>query len=473
MRNLFVSISRNPISLGGAALATTSAILILTLFGLDLVGFHGGPYLGILAFLVFPGVFIGGLLLIPVGVVIERRRERRAADRGEPPARYPIIDINQTKTRKTVLIFLAASALNLVILTMATFKGVEVMESTAFCGTTCHSVMAPEFTTYQHSPHARVKCVSCHIGPGADWFVKSKLSGAWQVISTTFELYPKPIPTPVHNLRPARETCEQCHWPTKFVGDRLKVLTRYSEDEENTELQTVLLLRVGGLQGRDSHGIHWHVDPGNRIRYRADERRENIYDVELLLEDGTVKTFRAGDPPAEGEEGEDDTDWRTMDCVDCHNRPSHIYRLPQSALDGVLAEGDIDRTLPYIRREGLAALQVEYDSHEAARRGIADQIGAFYADGYPEVVSSRADVVNEAARVLGDIYCQNVFPAMNITWGVYPNHIGHQETPGCFRCHDDEHETPLGEVISSDCDTCHTLLAMEEEDPDILRQLKP
>jgi hypothetical protein len=366
---------------------------------------------------------------------------------------------------------------NVVILGTASYKGVEVMDSTAFCGATCHSVMTPEYTAYRRSPHARVKCVACHIGPGADWFVKSKLSGAWQVVATAFDLYPRPIPTPIHNLRPARETCEQCHWPTKFVGDRLKVITHYSDDEANTGLKTVLLMRVGGVEGRKSQGIHWHVDPAIRIRYLSDESREHIHEVELTRADGTVLTFtRPGEKdgvPAEGEAAESPQGWRVMDCVDCHNRPTHIYRMPEDAIDAAIEQGRIDRSLPYVRREGLKLLREDYASHEEARRSIADRLGAFYSEQYPQLAADGREKIEQASRVLGDLFCTNVFPSMKVEWGTYPSHIGHMNDPGCFRCHDDELQASDGQTVPQDCDTCHTLLAMEEKSPEVLKTLQP
>jgi hypothetical protein len=330
--------------------------------------------------------------------------------------------------------------------------------------------MLPEHTAYQRSPHSRVKCVSCHIGPGADWFVKSKLSGAWQVVSVAFDLYPRPIPTPVENLRPARETCEQCHWPTKFVGDRLKVLTRYQEDAASTETQTVLLLRVGGIQGRRSHGIHWHVDPANRIRYRADARRETIHEVELTSADGRTKVFRLPGAPA-AESGSEV--WRTMDCIDCHNRPTHVYYSAKAEVDHALETGQLSRDLPFIRREGRRVIEAGYASRDEARTGVAEAIATYYRDAHPEIAASAGREIEQAGRVLGDLQAANVFPEMKVTWGTYPNHIGHTDSPGCFRCHDGEHATEEGETISQDCETCHTLLAMEEERPEILETLRP
>jgi hypothetical protein len=468
MRKFFVALTRHPLSLIGTALVTASAVLIVTLVTLEIFGLEGSPYIGILAFLVLPALFVLGLVLIPIGVIRERRRARIAEERGEAPPGFPVIDLNSDSTRKKMLVFLLLTAVNVVILATATYKGVEFMESTTFCGQACHSVMSPQYAAYGRSPHARVACVSCHIGPGADWFVKSKLSGSWQVISVMFDLYPRPIPTPVKSLRPARETCEQCHWPTKFIGDRLAVRTHYGSDEENTELKTIILLRVGGVQGRTSHGIHWHVDPGINIRYRANESREEIYDVEMTLPDGTVKLFRAGGTPEEGV-----GDWRVMDCIDCHNRPSHTYRSPEQEVDEAIQDGSIPRSLPYVRREAVRALQAEYDSHAAARSGVSSALSEFYSENYPEIVPSQADQIDDAARTVGDIYSWNVFPQMNVSWGTYPNHIGHETAPGCFRCHDDLHEAEDGEVISQDCETCHTLLAIEEEDPAVLAELKP
>jgi hypothetical protein len=327
--------------------------------------------------------------------------------------------------------------------------------------------MHPEHTVYKRSPHARVRCVDCHIGPGADWFVKSKLSGAWQVVSVNLDLYPKPIPTPIHDLRPARETCEQCHWPAKFVGDKLRVFTHYEEDEANTELKSVLLLRVGGIQGREAHGIHWHVDPGNRIRYRSDERRTTIYEIELTTPEEGTKVFRKGELP------EDAGAWRTMDCIDCHNRPTHVYRTPEQEIDDALRLGRIARSLPWVRREGLKALRGAYPSHAAAREGMLVALESYYREQHPEVASGSAELIRQAATALGEIYATNVFPEMNVTWGTYPDFIGHQYYDGCFRCHDDEHVTAEGEAISQDCFTCHTLLAMEEENPAILADLQP
>ena len=463
MKTFFAALIRHPLSLVGTAIASAASILFLVFFTLDLMGFHGHPYFGILAYLIVPGLFVLGLALIPIGIHRARKRSLGAT--------FPIYDFNQTSVRRRFLIFSTLTVVNVVIVAVASYKGVETMDTTEFCGETCHSVMAPEYAAYQRGAHASVNCVDCHIGPGADWFVKSKLSGSWQVVSVALDLYPRPIPSPVHNLRPARETCEQCHWPEKFVGDRLKVISRFDEDEANTPLKTVLLMRVGGISGRESQGIHWHVDPENTIRYRSDETREEIYEVELLRGGEVVNRWFA--PGAEENEGGGEGTWRTMDCVDCHNRPSHTFRLADVEVDRALEFGRITSDLPFVRREGLRLLQADYADADAAQTAIRDGLAAFYRDQYPEVARDRAADVEAAAAALWEAWSANVFPQMDVTWGTYPNHIGHEQTPGCFRCHDDEHSTAAGEVISQDCDTCHSLLAMEEEDPEILQTLSP
>jgi hypothetical protein len=340
------------------------------------------------------------------------------------------------------------------------------MDSTEFCGQACHSVMAPEYTAFQRSPHASVQCVNCHIGPGANWFVKSKLSGTWQLVAVTFNLYPQPIGTPVQNLRPARETCEQCHWPTKFVGDRLKVIPGYADDETSSEQKSVLLMRVGGKQGSVSRGIHWHVDPGVRIRYLADEKRETVYEIEMTGPKGEARRYKGeGSAPAGAA-------WRTMDCVDCHNRPSHTFRMPVEEVDMAMSDGRLPRDLPFLHRESIRLLKASYPSQEAARQQIAAGLQAFYAKQYPAVAASRGPAIRDAAAVLGTLYSSNVFPSMKIGWGTYPNHIGHENSPGCFRCHDDAHKTADGRTISQDCSLCHGLLAVQEKDPAILRSLQ-
>ena len=461
----FASITRNALSLAGTALALASLVLIISLVVIQLLGYEGGPYLGIVVFLVLPALAIIGLIMIPVGSLLWRRKVRKTPEGQDIPP-FPVFDLNDKKTQKWALIFVGITIVNVVILSGATFKGIHYMESVEFCGLACHSVMEPEHTAHARSPHSRVACADCHIGPGADWFVKSKLDGAWQLVSVNLGLYPKPIPTPLHDLRPARDTCEQCHWPTKFVGDKLRIIKHYDEDEASTELTTALLLKVGGTGYNGSHGIHWHVDPDHEIRYRSDETREEIYEVEFTANDGSTKHFADRRAP------EDGGVWRVMDCVDCHNRPTHIYGSPGQEVDKAIGDGLIDRSLPFAKREAMRVIQQQYPSHEEARAVISEQFTKFYADNYPELAASDADTIATAAAALGDIYAVNVFPTMNLWWDTYPNHIGHTQSAGCERCHTRGMRTSEREEIPNDCDTCHVVLAEGEQDPDWLSVLE-
>jgi hypothetical protein len=464
-KDFLASITHNVISLIGTALAVASLVLMACLFAMEQFGFEGGPYIGILTYLILPMIFVVGLLLIPIGALLYRRKVRRM--RGdETIAAMPVFDLNKPATQRWTLIFLGATMLNIVILASATYKGVHYMESVEFCGLACHTVMEPEHTAHQRSPHSRVACAECHIGPGADWFVKSKLDGAWQLVAVAFDLYPTPIPTPLHDLRPARDTCEQCHWPTKHVGDKLKVIKHYKEDEANTELTTALVMKVGGTDGTGSVGIHWHVDPNVSVRYRSDESREEIYEVELTRADGTVVNYADRKAP------EDGGLWRTMDCVDCHNRPSHIYKPAHVEVDRVMNEGRIDRSLPWIKREAVRIVDAQYDSHETAREGIREELQAYYRENYPDVAADKADAIDAAAEALGDIYSVNVFPQMNVWWDTYPNHIGHEQSDGCTRCHNRKMRTEDREHIRNECDMCHLVLAEEEEGTDLLTMLQ-
>ncbi len=469
VRSFISVIARHWLSLVGAILAVSAVLVLLMLIVMQFTGFEGGPYLGLLTYVALPMLFLLGLLMIPLGAWRHRKIEARARAHHEavPPA-LPVIDLNNDRTRGIVMASVAIGLVSTVILAAATYKAVHVMETVAFCGTVCHTVMQPEHVAFQRSSHSNLTCADCHIGSGADWFVKSKISGSWQLVSVALNLYPTPIATPVHDLRPARDTCEQCHWPTKHVGDKLDIRTYYADDEANTETKTVMLLKVGGQQAGVSSGIHWHVDRGVQVRYLSDPSRQEIYDVELTTPDGKTKMFKTEAKP------EGPVEWRTMDCVDCHNRPAHTFQPASREVNAAIADGRIDKSLPFAKREALRVLtEGNYDSHEAARAGIATAFADFYRTHHAEVAAAKATEIAAAGKALGDIYSWNVFPKMKVTWGTYVNHIGHEESPGCFRCHDKKHVADDGSKIGAGCKTCHTLLADGEEDPEILQALKP
>jgi hypothetical protein len=448
---------RNTLSIAGAALTTASAVLFLAFFLLELIGWteHANPYLGIIFFLLLPSVFVVGLLLMPLGAWLERRRRLR----GLPPSlrEWPRLDLNHPRTRTILLVVFALTPVNVLIASLAAYKGVEAMDSVGFCGQVCHEVMQPQFVAYQNGPHSRVKCVACHIGPGADWFVRSKLSGARQVYAGRMNTHSRPIPSPVHDLRAARETCEQCHWPTQFHGDKLETRFEYAADEQNTETRTTLQIRVGGVDANGvPRGIHWHVAEQNAIEYIAlDRERQNIGYVKLTGPDGTLREYYAeGVTDAQLAAGER----RRMDCVDCHNRPSHRFAATADrAINEAMGAGAIPKDLPFIKREALALVSASYPSREQAAAEIAQRLSAFYREQYPELWTSRQDDIARSVRSLQGVHARNVFPTMNVTFGSYVNNIGHMDAPGCFRCHDDRHKTKAGDVIKQDCESCHVI----------------
>jgi hypothetical protein len=456
-----VHLSNNWISLAGVVLVTTATVFWLFLLPTTLRGGTENPYIGILAFLVLPAPFFLGLFMIPLGIWLKRRREGHA---GLYPPDFPPLRWNNRELRTLVYFVLATTALNIAIASQLTYGAVNYMDSVTFCGQTCHTVMQPEYTAYQNSPHSRVECVKCHIGPGASWFVRSKLSGVGQVFAVMFNTYPRPIPTPVHNLRPARETCEACHWPQKYGEDRVRVISKFADDEKNTETKTVLLMKIGG--GNHGVGIHGtHLGPGVVIRYmHTDEGRQNIPWVEISA-NGRTTTYATPDAKTAG------LPVREMDCMDCHNRPTHTYDMPERAVDQAMNIGLISAALPYAKKKAVEILKADYPSREEAARRIPEAFASYYRQNYPAVSSEKqVEIANSGRQVLA-IWERNIFPAMKVTWGRYPNNIGHSDFPGCFRCHDGNHSSKDGKSISQDCGACHNLLAMDEANPKVLTDL--
>ena len=452
-----LSVFRNSITIGGAFLATVSVLLFLTFLATEFFGLavHANPYLGIIFFIIMPSLFVVGLVAIPAGAWFERSRRLRG--RAPSLATWPRLDLNDPVLRGVFVVVAVLTPVNILIVSTAAYKGVESMDSVGFCGQVCHEAMEPEFVAYQNGPHSRVRCVACHIGPGAGWFVKSKLSGARQVYAVLVNSHSRPIESPVHDLRPARETCEQCHWPTQFHGDKLETRHEFAEDETNTESVTTLRLSIGGVDaGGKPRGIHWHVAEQNAVEYIAlDLARQKIGYVKWTAADGkTHEYFAEGVTEAQLATGER----RRMDCVDCHNRPSHIFaRSAERAINDAMAAGAVAKDLPFIRREAGVVLKAEYPDRATADAQIAGKLAAFYRDGYPALWASRQADITQTIEALQGLHRRNVFPAMKLTWGYHPDNRGHTEFPGCFRCHDDEHKTRDGLAIRQDCELCHMI----------------
>lgn len=477
VKDFFLGISRSRLSLIGAMIVTVTTPFLFGYMLADTIWHIKNPYFGAAVYLAIGPVFLAGLAMIFVGAFFFRGEREVHLFTLEYLRRYFTEPDMFGRLRRNVFLIVLLTSVNFAIFSVFLYRAYHYMESTQFCGQFCHTVMNPEHTAYKNSPHSRVSCVECHIGSGADWFVKSKISGARQLLAVAAGTYPTPIATPVHGLRPARETCEECHRPELFHGDKLSTTKRFLPDEANTAVYDVLLMKIGSAGDRvqSSHGIHWHIAPENKITYRATEHnRMVIPEVTLTQADGTQTVFRTQDADELLKSSGQGGDVREMDCIDCHNRPSHIYLMPDDALDRLLAEGDIPQELPFIKQQALEVITAEYETSSQARETITNKLTEWYKANYPQLIASNPSLLEMAIKGVMTAYSNNVFPEMKVSWGTYVNHISHGPDfdIGCFRCHDDMHESPDGKVISADCNTCHTLLAIEEKDPDILKTLQ-
>src|SRR5687768_10687568 len=433
------SLFRNYISFVGAAIASAALVSVVLLFLVEITSKQENPYLGILTYIIFPSILIFGLLIVILGRFIERRRRHKLAPTEIAP--YPKLDLNEPRARRAFFVFLTATFLFICASAFGSYKAYEYSESDNFCGEACHSVMKPEFVAYKAGAHARVGCVHCHVGPGAGWYVRSKLSGAYQLYSVSFNKFPRPITTPVHNLRPAPETCEQCHWPEKFFGAQLKVFNHYAYDEKNSNRQIRMLINVGGGSPATGAvtGIHWHMNIANEVTYvPLDPQRQVIPWVRIKDRAGNVTEYHDRRRQLSPEQINAAVK-RKMDCVDCHNRPAHVYLPPDVAVDQAFSSGKLDPELPYLKRKAVEALSGQYETEPQALSAIEKTLNQFYQTNYAEVYSQKQAAIKGAISETQRIFQTYFFPEMKTDWKTHPNNIGHLHFSGCFRCHDGEH----------------------------------
>lgn len=450
---------RNPLSLVGATVAVVALLTIAFLLLLEAVSATAPPpYADLVIFLFLPAVIMGGLSLALAGWWWSRRRWLRTGVAWA--VRWPVLDLNEPTVRRRVAIWAAGLVGFLFVSAFGSFQAYEATESTAFCGAVCHSVMGPQYTAYRHSPHARVDCVKCHVGPGFDWHVRSKLTGVRQLYALLTGTVSRPIPVPIHNLRPARDTCEGCHWPEKHFAYKLRRYTYFLADEANTRWELDLAIHVGGGEPGtpEAGGIHWHMRVENKVEYVAsDPERKTIPWVRSTDPvHGTAVLYKAEDAEAQPPP---DAHWRLMDCLDCHNRPAHRFLSPRDAVNAALAGGQLDPSLPSLKAISVDLLTQEYDSSAAAQAAIAAGLPSFYAEKFPQLARTRSDAIAAAARTLQLIYRRNFFPHMKVRWDVYADHSSHLLSPGCMRCHDGKHRSASGQTINSECRSCHLVLA--------------
>ena len=441
----------NPLSMLGILLAAAGFAAGVTLITLDSIGGFSNPYVGIFTYMVVPVILTAGLAFIALGAWRQRRRRLRAGHWDIAP--LPTIDLNRPSHFAAVVSVVLVTIAFAAISSVGSYHAYNFTESVTFCGQICHTVMKPEYTAYHESPHANVLCVKCHIGPGASWFVKAKISGLWQVWAVLANDFHRPVETPITNLRPARETCEECHWPAKFHQATELSHTYYRPDEKNSPWTIHMLMKIGGGNPSEGpvHGIHWHVSSGTTVEYLAtDQKRQTIPWVRVIDPKGGVKIYKTQDFDMSDADIAK-TEVRTVDCIDCHNRPSHQYDSPDHALDIAMGRGLISPKIASIKTNASEALLGDYKTHDEALTTIADKLHKDYPDGGAEV--------EEAIKSVHAIYAGNFFPEMKVRWDEYPNNVGHLIFPGCFRCHDGEHYDEEGTPISRECTKCHAILA--------------
>lgn len=439
---------RHPLAMAGVAITTASAVVFVALATAMGLGLLVNPYAGLMVFVALPAVFLMGLVLIPWGMA----RQRRLLAQRPEAAEWPVVDFRQSRTRRVMLAIGSLTAVNLTIVLVAGYGTLHWMESPEFCGQVCHEPMHPQYTAWQNAPHSKVTCVQCHIGEGSEAFVHYKLAGVRQLVHVVTNNYPRPIPG-VADMRPALETCGNCHWPERGMDSVIRVSRTYADDEDNTEMATEMTLHVGGPNTPTGRGIHWHALPSVKVEFvSTDPDRQDIPWVRVTRPDGSTQEYVAdgvtpGAPPA-GER-------RTMDCIDCHNVVAHrIATSAEEAVDRAMARGDLPRSLPYLRREGVRLVQADYPDTERAMAAIDQELRGFYKTQSGDV---DAEALARAVASVQTIYRRNVFPVMNVTFGVYPDNIGHSSSLGCFRCHDGGHFAPDGSSITADCDSCHKM----------------
>lgn len=455
----------NKTSAIGLIIALVMIILIAALVIIHIFIDTPNPYIGIFLYMVLPPILILGLLLIPFGMYRTWLVLKKGGEVAYP--QWPYIDLNKKSHRNASIIFLVGTAFFLLLSSVGTYHAFHFTESVSFCGTTCHSVMNPEYVAYQNSPHARVKCAACHVGSGAGWYTQSKLSGLYQVYAVMANVYPKPIPTPIHNLRPAQETCEQCHWPEQFYGAQQRQFGHYMYDEENTAWPINMLIKTGGGDPKTGQtaGIHWHMNINTRVEYVAsDERNQDIPWIRVTDRlTGRVTIYQDIENMLTEEEIKD-SGVHVMDCMDCHNRPSHIFYSPDYSIDMAILTGKIDQSIPGIKRVAVEAVAEEYESAEIAKHEIANSITEHYRNNYPEYYLDNRVIIDDAILAAQGAFNKNIFPEMKVRWSEYPENIGHFHYKGCMRCHEGNHESDKGLKITHDCNTCHTILSQGSGD---------
>ncbi len=440
----------------GAILALTVFAVECLLFGLDFLSKESNIYVGILTFVILPPFLIIGLILIPLGAFLKKRRVARGI--GEVSDKKYHLDLTKATHRNALAIFLIGSVFIIVMTTIGSYKAYQYTESVAFCGLTCHKVMSPQHEAYLNSPHAKIKCIECHIGSGAGWYVHYKLAGVRMLYHFVKNDYRKPIPTPVEGLRPAKDICQECHWPEKFYSS-VEVQKKYfpASEAENKDWNLRMLVNVGKTKDQNA-GIHSHMYLNNEIYYAAeDKERQKITWVKSIAKDGTETVFVAPDSKF-AQQPPDEKQIRKMDCLDCHNRPAHHFNPPYKLVDEAMARNVINPEIPEIKSKIMELLSGEYKTQDEAYSTIKEKLLSYYQTKQADYFKDHQKEIEQAADAAIAMFKHNFFPEMKTRWDNRPEQTGHLWTPGCFRCHDGAHTSKSGKTISKDCTICHTII---------------
>lgn len=453
----FWDLMRDSMVATGAAIVIFSVGLVMLILVTAVP--TGNPYIGLFTFIYLPVLVIIGGLVFFFGVIFNRPDKHRISRRlglKKWLSAYFSPDFTKPAQRRRLTFFLVAGGLEIVVFSIGGLRLAQFMDTPQFCAS-CHTVMDPEYTVYQTSPHARVPCVSCHIGPGAPWLVRSKITGIRQVWHTMTKTFDRPVPTPIEHLRPARETCEQCHWPQKFSGNISRTFRRYNADEKNSEQSTTLLLKVGSGEPTVAQGIHWHIAAG--VWYvPVDERRQNIGWVGVDTGNNRFKEYIDPKVAIDITAEKIRSDKRLMDCIDCHNRATHIFRSPGELMDIAFSRGNMAVNLPFLKEQGLKALVPVNASEQSAIEKV-ESISEFYKTKYPQIYADQRQAIEKSLLHLKDIVRLTTFPYMRVNWETHPDNLGHTKTPGCMRCHGKLVSKAEGKPLDASCTLCHDFAA--------------
>jgi hypothetical protein len=449
-----IYLAKNLISLMGLLGMFCFGLVLLIRVGMDMAGAlpGGNAYEGLITYILLPGFFTASLAFTGLGMFLKWRKTRKHG------IQYGLLPGSTPARRYLSLALAGVITIGWLLLSLfGTYQAYQYTDSNAFCGLACHQVMKPEYTAYTHSPHARVGCVECHIGPGADWFVKSKITGMHQLWAVAANSYKTPIKTPLHDLRPAQDTCEHCHWPARFSGAMERVTSHYASDKENTPVRYKLLMNVGGGHAEFGQvgGAHWHVSGEWTVHYLpTDEMRQDIPYVRVTYKDGRVEEFAT--PDFDRKQLDEDR-LRKMDCLDCHNRPSHIFKSGNRALNEAMAQGFISPKLPFIKKTALEVVSAEYKTEAEALAAIDRRLDAYAKE--IQLSDAQKPLLEEARAQIKRVYSSNFFPEHGVDYRAFVDNLGHFEFKGCERCHDAKHKLLNGtKVITKDCNNCHTIV---------------